>query len=52
MNEDMVIEVEDETLERLTRMAERVGLSVEEFARLLIEQAVRNERTPLENRPV
>ena len=40
-DDDLVIEIEDETLEALTRMAERAGLSVEELAKRLIEEDVR-----------
>jgi hypothetical protein len=44
MNEDdLVIEIDDETLEALTRMAKLAGVTVEEMAKWLIEADVRGE---------
>jgi hypothetical protein len=43
MDEDLVIEIEDETLEALTRIAERLGYSVEDYARMLIIASVTDE---------
>ncbi len=48
MNDDLVIEIEDETLEALTRIAESLGFSVEEYARLVIVESVRNDSSPTE----
>lgn len=46
MNDDLVIEIEDETMEALKQIAERLGLTAEEFAKRAIEESFRNESAP------
>ena len=40
---DLVIEIDDETLEALIRMAKLAGVTVEELAKRLIEADVKGE---------
>ena len=42
-DDDLVIEIDDETLDTLTRMAKLAGVTVEELAKQLIEADVRGE---------
>ena len=48
MNDDLVVEIEDETLEALKRKAEKLGVSVEEYARMVIVESVRKDFTPID----
>jgi hypothetical protein len=43
MDEDLVIEIGDETLGALTRIAQRLGLSVEDYARQVLGESVRSD---------